>query len=81
MTPPASPPDLPRVSATRRFTDKILTTPSGFIGIDGAFRLLANGPNERGLAVYQIERGQTRVLSPAPKSFSDGAATPDSGTG
>lgn len=52
------------------FTDKVLTTPSGFIGIDGAFRLLPSGLNERGLAVYEIQRGQARVLSPAPKSFS-----------
>lgn len=52
------------------FTDKVLTSPSGFIGIDGAFRLLSNGLNERGLAVHQIERGQSKVISPAPKNFS-----------
>lgn len=51
------------------FTDKTLTTPSGFIGVDGAFRFLANGTNERALAVYQIEQGRLGVLQPAPRSF------------
>lgn len=55
------------------FTDKILTTPSGFIGVDGAFRLLANGTNDRALAVYQIERATAAVIDPAPKNFSKGA--------
>mgnify|MGYP000539462289 CR=1 FL=1 len=50
--------------------DKVLTTPSGFIGIDGAFRLLQNGINQRALAVYQIERGSAGVIDPAPKNFS-----------
>jgi len=52
------------------FTDKVLTTPSGFIGIDGAFRFLSNGTNQRALAVYQIERGSAGVIDPAPKNFS-----------
>src|SRR5690606_14615310 len=34
----------------RRFAQEVLTSPSGFIGIDGAFRFLADGTNERGLA-------------------------------
>ena len=55
------------------FTDKVLTTPSGFIGIDGAFRLLADGTNQRALAVYQIERGSAGVIDPAPKNFAKGA--------
>ena len=54
------------------FTDKVLTTPAGFIGVDGAFRFLSDGTNQRALAVYQIERGQLGVLAPAPKNFSAG---------
>jgi hypothetical protein len=57
-----------------RFSDQTLTNPSGFIGIDGAFRLLANGLNERGLAVYEIEAGAAKVISPAPKSFAKSGA-------
>ncbi len=53
----------------RRFTPEVLTSTSGFIGLDGAFRLLATGLNERGLAIYRIERGQVTVIDPAPKTF------------
>ncbi len=54
------------------FSDRVLTNPSGFIGIDGAFRFLSNGTNERGLAIYQINRGQVQVIDPAPKTFTRG---------
>lgn len=56
------------------FSEKILTNSSGFIGIDGAFRLLPNGLNERGLAVYEIRGGAAAVLDPAPRNFSRGGA-------
>ncbi len=39
----------------QRFAAATLTNPNGFIGIDGAFRFLPNGLNQRGLAVYQID--------------------------
>ena len=51
------------------FTDKVLTTPSGFVGVDGVFRFTQSGTSQRALAVYQIEHGQLGVLSPAPKDF------------
>lgn len=54
------------------FTEKILTTSSGFTGVDGAFRFRPDGLNQRALAVYQIERNQLGVISPAPKNFSAG---------
>lgn len=57
-----------------RFSEQILTNPSGFIGLDGAFRLLANGTNDRGLAVYEIDHGQAKLVSPAPRSFTKGGA-------
>jgi ABC-type branched-subunit amino acid transport system substrate-binding protein len=53
----------------RRFSAEVLTNPSGFIGIDGAFRFLQNGLNERGLAIYQIDRGTVTVIDPAPRTF------------
>jgi ABC-type branched-subunit amino acid transport system substrate-binding protein len=53
----------------RRFTHEVLTSASGFIGLDGAFRLLPSGLNERGLAIYRIERGQVTIIDPAPKTF------------
>jgi ABC-type branched-subunit amino acid transport system substrate-binding protein len=56
------------------FSEKILTSPSGFIGIDGAFRLLPNGLNERGLAIYEIRGGAAVVVEPAPMTFTRGGA-------
>jgi branched-chain amino acid transport system substrate-binding protein len=46
-----------------------LTNPSGFVGLDGVFRLHADGLVERGLAVLEVERGGPRVIDPAPESF------------
>ncbi len=52
----------------------MLTNPSGFTGIDGLFRFRADGTNERGLAVLQVTPSGAQVISPAPKSFGNGAA-------
>jgi len=53
----------------RRFSPETLTNTAGFLGVDGAFRLLSNGTNQRGLAVYQIDRGKAQIVEPAPTSF------------
>jgi hypothetical protein len=42
----------------------------GFYGIDGLVRFGNDGIPERGLAIYKIENGRFKVISPAPKSFS-----------
>ncbi len=46
-----------------------LTQAAGFAGVNGPFRLLRNGRNERGLAVAQVESNQVIVVDPAPTSF------------
>ncbi|GAW33513.1 lppC putative lipoprotein [Roseovarius sp. A-2] len=46
-----------------------LTQPAGFQGVNGVFRLRADGTNERGLAVATIIDQQVTILSPAPQSF------------
>ena len=51
------------------YSQAALTNTSGFSGADGVFRFRADGTNERGLAVMQIDNGAARVISPAPKSF------------
>lgn len=51
------------------FSAGALTNPSGFIGLDGIFRLRPDGLIERGLAVIEIRRAGPAVVSPAPKSF------------
>lgn len=54
----------------RRYSEEILTAPTGFNGADGVFRFKSDGANERGLSVLQINNGSTIVVSPAPRSLS-----------
>ena len=46
-----------------------LTQGAGFVGVNGIFRLRADGTNERGLAIAQIQSGRAVVVDPAPRSF------------
>jgi len=46
-----------------------LTQGSGFAGVNGVFRLLPDGSNERGLAVATIRNNQVVVIDAAPRSF------------
>ncbi|MFT4716000.1 MAG: hypothetical protein ACI861_002100 [Paracoccaceae bacterium] len=48
-----------------------LTQPSGFAGVNGVFRLLPDGTNERAMAVVEIENNQVKVIDPAPRNFGD----------
>jgi len=59
-----------RTQGSQRFSESVLTNPSGFAGADGLFRFRADGTSERGLAVLEMRNGSTAVVSPAPKSFS-----------
>jgi len=63
---------LVKTQGTQRFTEQVLTTSSGFSGIDGVFRFRADGLNERGLAVLRVAPGGGQIISPAPKSFQPG---------
>jgi len=63
---------LARTQGAQRYTEKVLSNPSGFNGADGVFRFRPDGPNERGLAVLQINNGAASTLSPAPRSFAGG---------
>ncbi len=47
-----------------------LTQGAGFVGVNGIFRLRADGHNERGLAIAQIKGGHATSVDPAPRSFS-----------
>ncbi|MCC5991251.1 MAG: penicillin-binding protein activator [Rhodobacteraceae bacterium] len=46
-----------------------LTQGSGFIGVNGVFRLRTNGLNERALAIAEIRDNSRVILRPAPRSF------------
>ncbi|MBE0412070.1 penicillin-binding protein activator [Yoonia sp.] len=50
-------------------TKAALTTPAGFRGTSGVFRLLPNGLNERALAVATIQNNQVVTLEQAPRNF------------
>jgi branched-chain amino acid transport system substrate-binding protein len=52
-----------------RFTDRTLTDPNGFSGVDGLFRFHDDGSAERGLAVLQVAPSGFTVVDPAPKTF------------
>lgn len=46
-----------------------LTQSSGFAGVNGIFRLLPDGTNERAMAVVEIQNNEAVVIDPAPRSF------------
>lgn len=50
-------------------TGAALTQGSGFVGVNGIFRLRSDGTNDRGLAVAEVRGGQVVVIDPAPRSF------------
>ncbi len=64
---------LARTQGAQRFSEGVLLNSSGFNGADGVFRFRADGQNDRGLSVLQINNGTTTVVSPAPRSFGGGA--------
>jgi ABC-type branched-subunit amino acid transport system substrate-binding protein len=60
---------LARTQGTQRFSEAVLTNPSGFAGADGVFRFRADGPNDRGLAVLEVRNGTSVTVSPAPREL------------
>jgi ABC-type branched-subunit amino acid transport system substrate-binding protein len=60
---------LVKTQGANRFSEEVLTNPSGFQGTDGIFRFRSDGTSERGLAIMEIQRGSARVVNPAPRSF------------
>jgi branched-chain amino acid transport system substrate-binding protein len=60
---------LVKTQGTQRFSQQVLTNPSGFTGIDGLFRFRQDGTNDRGLAVLRVTATGTQAISPAPKAF------------
>ena len=66
---------LARMQGSQRFSENVLLNKSGFNGADGVFRFRADGLNDRGLAVLQINGGSATPVSPAPRNFAGGSAT------
>jgi branched-chain amino acid transport system substrate-binding protein len=60
---------LVKTQGPQRFSQAVLTNPSGFTGIDGLFRFRPDGTNDRGLAVLRVTPSGSQTISPAPRSF------------
>lgn len=58
-----------RTQKAPTFSDKIITNPNGFVGLDGIFRFHRSGLVERGLAVYEITPTAFNKIDAAPRSF------------
>lgn len=54
---------------TNALNSEGLTQSAGFQGVNGIFRLRADGTNERGLAIAQIQEKQVVIIDPAPRAF------------
>jgi ABC-type branched-subunit amino acid transport system substrate-binding protein len=55
-----------------RYTAAQLTRSSGFAGVDGLFRLRRDGLTDRGLAILEVQKFDSRVIDPAPSGFNTG---------
>jgi ABC-type branched-subunit amino acid transport system substrate-binding protein len=60
---------LVKTQGPQRFSEEVLTNPSGFSGIDGIFRFRPDGTNQRGLAALRVTGSGSQVISPPPKTF------------
>ena len=60
---------LARQGRADAFGAAALTQGSGFAGVNGIFRLRADGTNERALAVAQVQNGRSVIVEAAPRSF------------
>jgi ABC-type branched-subunit amino acid transport system substrate-binding protein len=60
---------LVKTQGPQRFSEQVLSNPSGFSGIDGIFRFKADGTNERGLSVLRVTSSGGQVVAPPPKAF------------
>jgi branched-chain amino acid transport system substrate-binding protein len=60
---------LVKTQGPQRFSEQVLTSSSGFAGIDGLFRFRNDGTNERGLAVMRASPAGGQIVSPPPRAF------------
>ncbi|MGI4954138.1 MAG: penicillin-binding protein activator [Janthinobacterium lividum] len=48
------------------YSAQLLQRPQGYVGADGPFRLLPDGQVQRSLAIFEIDRGGSHIVQPAP---------------
>ena len=68
---------LVKTQGAQRFSEEVLTNPSGFAGIDGMFRFKPDGTNERGLAVMRVGAVGRAGRQPGAASRSAARREPD----
>ncbi len=56
-------------NAADAFSAAAITDPSGFAGVNGVFRFTADGLNQRGLAILEVQPDEFIVIDPAPRRF------------
>jgi branched-chain amino acid transport system substrate-binding protein len=61
----------------QRYGAADLTQPRGFTGVDGTFRLLANGTTERALAILEVQQFGAGIIDPPQSLALAPAATSD----
>jgi ABC-type branched-subunit amino acid transport system substrate-binding protein len=64
---------LKKKQGSPRITNEVLTSPSGFDGIDGRFRFRDDGTNQRGLAILRVTPSGGQVIVPASRTFNASA--------
>jgi branched-chain amino acid transport system substrate-binding protein len=64
---------LAKAQGSQRITSEVLANPSGFAGIDGAFRFRNDGTNQRGLAVMKVTPSGGQIIVPAARTFTASA--------
>lgn len=58
-----------RAAGTPALSPAQITSPAGFVGVNGVFRFRADGSSDRGLALMQLRDGAAVVIDPAPRGF------------
>jgi ABC-type branched-subunit amino acid transport system substrate-binding protein len=61
---------LSRTQGSQRFSEGVLTNPSGFAGADGVFRFRPDGLNDRALTVQEVRGSGATTVSAAPRALS-----------
>ena len=57
------------VATPNGFSLQALTRLEGYVGADGLLALQPDGQVKRGLAIFEIDRGGSHMIDPAPQSF------------
>lgn len=55
--------------------NELITAEDGYIGINGAFRIMTDGTNRHALNIMEVTADGPKVLNKAPKKFTDSVTT------